>query len=454
MRNKGFGIFVLITVISAATCFIVQKLLKKKNFLESAKLKYLNKDYQGSIEDYKKALDQENDKIEIYNGISMCLIKLKHYNDALKFLNQSLEIKIRDNLKALKWRSECYKLLGFKRLHFKDLVLKYKLVMKHEVPLEKLETELIREDAQKYVENNSLIYSNVLYSDFFSTFEGVLGTDDLSVEIKNGNFENLNKKLMKFGWEKSYKGNDFINPKIIRSCLFFLKESFTNAFECCGTPENFLERLLKEFFRFKAFNALPDISIFNSQEIVDTKNPTLIFYYAKLLILKGNTTEYVRLLNTIRDYSFVAYELLLLNKKNGWTDYHLQLTENTRCLVLIGEYAIEKGDKELLKNILTQMHDSDVRCLLFKAEISYARRDLDYTVHLLRKAIKLDSTCFKAFFNLGEILSQKYPEQSASIWKEVLSKVSNMSEVMIMMHIFLCLECKEYVDKHLGTLEN
>ncbi|KAF9761735.1 Ribosome-binding protein 1 [Nosema granulosis] len=645
MKNKHLGMAVVITALSAATYFLVKKIVeirskkKKLSTLKEAEKGYNSKNYEKSIAQYKEALvDAENhrEKMDICNGIAKCLIKIKKYEEALEYLNLSLNIDLVNNLKALKWRSECYKKTGNKKMHLKDLALGFNISQNFsEKPkIEELTFSIITEETEAFISKNNLLHSKIAFEDFFDSFVGIL-SDEKRVVLKNSTgvaLENINNnkpsemiqnnnklakmiqnnnkpaemiqnnnkpaemtqnnnklaemiqnnnklaemiqnnnklaemiqnnnkpsemiqnnnkpsemiqnnnKLAKMiqnnnkpaemiknnnkpsemiqnnnklaemiknnnkpsemiqnnnklaemiknnnkpaemiknnnklaemiqnkDWEclnniDNKLNRGLLTARAIRASLFYLKGLYSQALESVEIPSNIFEILLKEWIKCHVSPYSPDFSSIDCKKIENCRNPTLVYFLSKLYLFNKNVEEYLRLIRLILNHSFVYYDILIFYKerqnhkmfKKYAEEALCKFKNNPKCLAICGEYAMAAKDQKYLNWVLNQMDDENTRFLLFKANYFFNQNDLKSAFISLRKTLALDPTCFKAYFNLGELVYSSSPRDSKKIWKEALSHASTYNEVINIMHIILSTDIKEYVENELTRLKN
>lgn len=462
---------VLITALTTATYFIVKKIIhsnKKKKELEleealrEASDCYVNRKYKESIVKYKEILEMtidDKNKIKCYNGISRCLIKMKNYNEALSFLNKSINMNLKDNIVALRWRSECFRKLENHKMYLKDLILKYKITQDNQdvEKIEKVTFSIVSEETDKFINSNSLPHSNILFSDFFEPFTFILPEENNEIAdmMKRKDFRSLNEALMSSNWDAMYSdkcSKGYFTPRSVRASLFFIKGSYEESLVCLKSPSNLFEEVLRD--SFECFCKQSEKPLSYLDKVLKSNNHTLIFFLSKIYLYTKEEGKYCDLLNSILNSPFVYYDLLIFykdRKENGLfrkiaTEAIEKFGNTPKFLTICGEFALETKDSDYLMYILRLMNQNDPRCLIFIANYFYIKKDLELAIVHLKKVIVHDPTCFKAYFNLGEILSASHPEDSRRVWTEGLSKASTYNEVFITNHALLILDIKKDLD--------
>ncbi|KAF9764880.1 hypothetical protein NGRA_0204 [Nosema granulosis] len=399
------------------------------------------------------------EKIDVLNGIAKCLIKFEQYEDALGYLNKSIELNIPTNSIAIEMRADIYHKLGLQLECLKDLIhfdclnncnANQNMAMF-------LLNSIVIEKTNLFIQKKGLPISKCHFEDFFRPFRSALPkNNEIATLIKRNNFRHINKVLMASDWEKYEDSRELFSVRMIRACLFFLKEMYVQALECLDTPSNILESLLKEFIMCYTHPRIPNLSLFDSKEIEERGHPTLVFFLAKLYLFSGDVEEYLRLMYTILEHPFVYYDLISFFKVSK--DYY-QMVEcanealekfgnDPKWLIACGEYALITQDDEYLDSIIAQMDDEEPRSLLFKAYVYLSKKDdKELAILSLRRASALDLTCWEAYYNLGSLFYSLFTNGSESIWKNALHKASRYSEVYIAIRMLLIEEIKEYFNK-------
>ncbi|KAF9764878.1 hypothetical protein NGRA_0206 [Nosema granulosis] len=430
---------------------------------------YNDSKYQEEIGKLVKRLDEELPKhqlIDVYNEISKYLILCKNYQTALEYLEKSLDLNIKDNLTAIKWKTVCYRNLGDKRMYLKNLSLTDAITNTKQnlITIENLKKEIATEDTEDFItKKGGLGYSNIYFGDFFDIFIGILPEKDneISEMIKKKDFKALDKALMAPNWRFKYEktcSDGLFTIRMVRSCLFYLKGLFENAVECIENPSNVFEMIMKEIYLFDDNRTeSPNLTLFNTEEIANTKNPTLIYFLAKLYLFGKNEDEYLRLINMISGHLFATYDILHFYYKNK-DDFKtfkvlaeealIKFDDEPKLLTVCGEFAKRRREYAYLLWVLNKMGKEDPRNLLFKASVKKDSHP-DEAEELLRKALELEPTYWYVKYEIGDLLFKKKPEESKKIIEECLSIAANYDEIFTTYQSLLILEIKDYNEKYL-----
>lgn len=490
--------FILLGLTAAAISYYIYK-KKQSSFKSLADKHYANKDYSNAIYYYLLCLQHEQDcyKLDIYNKLSYCYIKLKQYNNSLDYLNLSLSLNL--NPTTLKWRFECYKKLDMKTELCKDLFLYCRIindqdeVNKIKEQAEILLKEICDKKCSQYLIENELFEDFDEYEYVFEPFVSLMEEykenelvqlviqkkyKDLHDVLFCGDSENYNDnkkenndtdkdKVVKddktFNYNESSVENDrktiFYNnteidndnlknenveiKKLFKSMILFYKGFTDEAIRILENSKFKYSVVVKEYFsnsKKDEQSKKQNCTRFIEAENHEDENCTIKYFLYKI-------TKDIKYIKNYK-YNFIYPQLILhyisteeydkIEEIINTVDYSSYIP----LLVLIGEYKI-KSYQTLINTKIENPRIELIRAL-FYLEINKK----EVSINILKNSIKKYPTFFKSYLYLGNLLMDNL-EECENVFFDGMQYCCTYNELLVCQQAIMFVE----IEKHTKIYE-
>ncbi|KAF9764548.1 hypothetical protein NGRA_0483 [Nosema granulosis] len=472
MEYEDIVIYSLITFICCFISYITRKYWKRHttNTEESYEdLKsygdnlYKNREFKDALRRYfecKHLARTKEQEIETYNSIASCYMKIIKFKEALIYLDKSTELDINSNLDAIQMRSDCLYLLGRKKESFFELSLHRFLLSdnnkNNDKLLEKREKETCTELTNSFVEEKILPSSNIPYSEFFSTLVGLVPyeSDNRLIElIKMKDYKKLDEFVFDTANENIKEGD--LSLKIVKAGLYFLKGYYGLSYQTLEESDQKLERLFLLYLKLEGSSKnIVDKDIINDSEILGSKNPTILFYLAKIYLKIGQCDRYFEIMNKCKEHSFAYLELLYYfeDKKDKISFNELayeaikKFDGDMGILCKVGCYYAENGELEKGNEIISKMKDKkDPRTYFAKAISSLDSGNHILPLKNLKKALEVDPTYFKPYVYIVNLICKDDKKECKKLMKKGLRMAGTYCDVFFAYQMLVSLEMSDYV---------
>ncbi|KAF9762105.1 Protein unc-45 like protein B [Nosema granulosis] len=435
-----------------------------------------NKEYQTAIYFFKKAVSISKDPEvlkDAYFAIAGCYLSLKKYEESISFCNKSLEINLEDNLIALNMKYQCNAFLGRSKEYLQDLILFNSIRPNNinEKKIRELTESVCEKQTSQYCNENIISPSYIRYSEFFDTMIGILPIeedDEIVYLIKHKKYEKLDEMffrgdqsiLKSIEQPKTKQSSKLFSHNLINACLYYLKGNYEKAIEILRSSPSEFDLLFVEFLKSTTKNHKQNNGIMQDINILQSTNPSIIFYISKIYYMTGDYDKYLEYILKLLDYPFAYADLLSFFEEKcddtKFTDFAkegiLKYSSDNKILYICATYFLVNDKHELLNEVLSLMGENDCRKHFIKGLIHTNNDDLS-AQHFM-KAKELDPTYHNAYIFLANILMYKNEVECKEILSESLKIASCHDEAFVSIKLLLRIENQNYVRTILTSKSN
>jgi tetratricopeptide (TPR) repeat protein len=419
-----------------------KKRKKAEEYREKGRQALKGKTYSDAVIYYLKyiSLLDEGDRelAGAYNSLAVSFAKLKAYQDALRYLNKSLALDVKNNELALRWRYECHKVLNMRRDALCDaflcgLVIKEEKYRKLAQDILKLEAEA---ESRRLVNIKECDPSDIVYKNYFSTFPRLF-TDEPFVS------DGLIKLIgdMKYeGAMEMCKDRSDSTALFVSASIDHLRGKNVKAVSALENEKMAYSVCLREYL--KSSHGQHSINI---DEFVETNidDPSALYYAAKIYMNLGNGEAYEKhmLLAVEKFKCDFMYSDLIINaairgsNKEAQSYIDAALREHPTGISILSlscEFYLRTGDVARAEGTIAELekhHGKDARLYLLKGALAQAVDEVASAEANLRLAIEADPKCFKPYIYLGGIMLGKNDEYCKAIYQRALECAVTYEEI-------------------------